>query len=67
MLLGTFGRLPWGELAALYRCDVDLDRGAVQVRNSLTELSSGAYVIGPPKSAAGRRQVLIPEVVFPDL
>ena len=60
VLLGTFGSLRWGELAALRRQDIDLDAGAVHVRYSLTELSSGAYAFGPPKSAAGRRQVLIP-------
>ncbi len=67
VLLGTFGSLRWGELAGLRRRDVDLDDSAVHVRNSLTELSSGAYAFGPPKSAAGRRQVLIPDVIVPDL
>ena len=67
VLLGTFGSLRWGELAALRRQDIDLDAGVVHVRYSLTELSSGAYAFGPPKSAAGRRQVLIPDAIVPDL
>jgi integrase len=60
VLLGTFGSLRWGELAALCRSDVDLEARVVHVRYSLTELSSGSYAFGPPKSEAGRRRVLIP-------
>ena len=67
MLLGTFGSLRWGELAALCRSDVDLEARAVHVRYSLTELSSGSYAFGPPKSEAGRRQVLIPDVIVAEL
>jgi integrase len=67
VLLGTFGSLRWGELAALRRGDVDLEGRSVQVRYSLTELSTGSYAFGPPKSEAGRRQVLIPDVIVPQL
>jgi len=67
VLLGTFGSLRWGELAALTRGNVDADAGLVTVRASLAELTTGELVIGPPKSAAGRRTVALPASVRPDL
>ena len=59
VLLAVFGSLRWGELAALRRCDVDLTQGTVRVERSLTELGGGGYLYGPPKSAAGRRVVVV--------
>jgi integrase len=46
---------------------VDLEARAVHVRYSLTELSNGSHAFGPPKSEAGRRQVLIPDVIVAEL
>jgi integrase len=65
VLLAVFGSLRWGELAALRRCDVDLKTGAVSVSQQLTELPGRGFVFGPPKSAAGKRLVVIPEAVLP--
>jgi integrase len=61
----VFGGLRWGELAALRRCDVDLETGTVRVFRQLAEQRGGGFVIGPPKSDAGRRVVVIPEVIMP--
>jgi integrase len=66
VLLAAFGSLRWGELAALRRCDIDSAHGTVRVERSLTELSGG-YLVGPPKSAAGKRVVVIPAVIRPAL
>jgi integrase len=66
VLLAAFGSLRWGELAALRRCDVDAEHGTVRVERSLTELSGG-YLFGPPKSAAGKRVVVVPAVIRPAL
>jgi hypothetical protein len=33
----------------------------------LQELSSGAIVVGPPKTAAGRRTAVIPDAIIPEL
>ena len=66
VLMAAFGSLRWGELAALRRCDVDAAHGTVRVERSLTELSGG-YLFGPPKSAAGRRVVVLPGVIRPAL
>jgi integrase len=67
VLLGTFGSLRWGELAALRRASVDLDAGTVKVEQSLTELPGGGYHYGPPKSDAGQRLVSLSDMIIPDL
>jgi integrase len=67
VLLGTFGSLRWGELAALRRGDIDLEACTVQVARQLTETISGAPSFGPPKSDAGVRLVPFPDVIAADL
>jgi hypothetical protein len=41
---------------------LDLDQGTVRVVNAVSEVN-GPIVVGPPKSAAGRRTVAVPESV----
>jgi integrase len=67
VLLAAFGSLRWGELAALRRCDVDEEHGTIRVERSLTELAGGGRIFGPPKSAAGKRVVVVPTVIGPAL
>jgi integrase len=67
VLLATFASLRWGEVIALRRCDLDLDRRTVRVRAAYVERSTGEMLLGPPKSRAGRRVVGIPGVVIPAL
>jgi integrase len=67
VLLGTFGSLRWGELAALRRCDIDLEAGTVRVARQLDELRGGGFAFGPPKSDAGLRVVPFPDVITADL
>lgn len=67
VLLAVFGSLRWGEVTALRRSDVDMDRGTVTVRAALSERSSGEMVLGPPKSAAGLRTVMLPAPVAEQL
>ena len=55
----------WGELAALRRCDVDLEAGTVRVVRQLTELSGGQFAPGPPKSDAGKRVIVLPAAIMP--
>lgn len=67
VLLAAFTGLRWGELMALRRSHLDLDgEGVVMVRFSLSEVD-GKFIEGPPKSAAGRRDVAIPDVIVPEL
>jgi integrase len=62
VLVAAFGGLRWGELAGLRRKRIDLEAGTVTVAEQLVEVN-GAFSIGPPKSAAGRRTVALPAVV----
>jgi integrase len=66
VLLAAFTGLRWGELLALRRRHLDLDDGIVKVRGSMGEIG-GRLIEGPPKSAAGRRDVAIPEAIVPEL
>jgi integrase len=64
VLMGTFTSLRWGELAALRRCDIDLEARTVRVVRQLAEVPGG-FAFGPPKSRAGKRVVPIPDVIIP--
>jgi hypothetical protein len=50
-----------------YTSPVSLDSGTVQVVSSLTETDTGVLLVGPPKSAAGRRTIHLPPLVLPSL
>jgi integrase len=65
ILLAVFAGLRWGELAALRRCDVDPEGGTVRVFRQLAEQRGGGFTVGPPKSDAGKRVVVIPDVIMP--
>lgn len=64
VLLAVFGSLRWGELAALRRCDLDLDEQTVRIVRQLTEIS-GHLTFGPPKTQAGKRTVAVPDLIIP--
>jgi integrase len=64
ILLAVFCSLRWGELAALRRRDIDLALGTIRVTASVAELADGSLVTGPPKSAASRRTVAMPNFVI---
>lgn len=64
VLLATYTALRFGELAALTRRNVDLEKATVTVVASASDLKDGTRIIGEPKSWAGRRTVSIPEVVL---
>jgi integrase len=66
ILLAALSGLRWGELAALRRCDVDLDRSTVRVPRKLAALRRGME-FGPPKSQAGNRVVALPAAAVAEL
>jgi integrase len=59
VIVAAFSGLRWGELAALRRCDVDLQAGTVRVPRKLAALRGGLE-FGAPKSDAGLRTVALP-------
>jgi len=52
-----------GELVALHWSDVDLEKGVLQVRYTLSRVRGMGYVEGEPKTKKGRRKILLPSVV----
>ncbi len=58
-LLAAWCALRYGELFELRRSDVDLDAGVLRVRRGVVWIG-GDPQVGPPKSAAGIRDVNIP-------
>jgi integrase len=67
VLTAAFAGLRCGELAALTRARVDLDAHTISVVENQIELSGGVLLIGPPKSEAGRRTLVIPDALVPEL
>ncbi|MDQ6849167.1 MAG: tyrosine-type recombinase/integrase [Actinomycetota bacterium] len=63
ILVTTFASLRWGEVSALRRSDFDLAAGLVVVRAAFVERSDGSLELGPPKSRAGLRAVVLPAFV----
>jgi integrase len=56
-----------GELFALRRGDVDLLHGVVTVRRKRLRLASGQIIEDDPKTAAGRRRVVLPATIVSEL
>ncbi len=67
VLLAAFGSLRWGEVTALRRCDVAEDGSWVRVSRAFVEVSGKGLTVGPPKSRAGVRTVIIPAAVRPEV
>ncbi len=67
VLMATYTALRFGELAALTRRNLDLDKATVTVVASASELNDGRRIVGEPKSTAGRRTVSIPAAILPVL
>jgi len=67
VLVTAFCSLRWGEVAALRRCDVAEDGSWVRVSFAHTEVVGRGIVVGPPKSRAGVRTVVVPMAIRADL
>jgi integrase len=65
VLLAAFCGLRLGELLALRRDRIDLERQVVIVTDSLLELSNGLIELGPPKTEASVRSVSLPPHLVP--
>ncbi|HEY7136564.1 MAG TPA: tyrosine-type recombinase/integrase [Acidimicrobiia bacterium] len=67
VLTAAFAGLRFGELAALTRGRIDLEARTISVVDNQVELSDGTVFLGPPKSGAGRRTIVIPDALVPEL
>jgi len=67
VLLAAWCQLRRGEVLGLRRRDVDMLHGALVVERAQTVTTDGVLVLGPPKTAAGRRTLTIPPHVLPAL
>lgn len=66
-LLAGWAGLRFSELAALRRCDIDLDAGEVSVARAAVDVVGKPRTYDRPKSDAGRRTVAIPPHIVPAL
>ncbi len=64
VLLAAWCGLRWGETAELRRKDVAKDGGVLRVHRAVT-YRSGTFHVGPPKTAAGVRDVAVPPHIRP--
>ncbi|MGW1835846.1 site-specific integrase [Streptomyces sp. NPDC002067] len=65
--IAAYGPARPEEQAALRRPDVDLENVGVWIRTAEPELTTGRRVPGDPKSAAGKRFIVLPEFMAVDL
>ncbi len=56
-----------GELLALRWSDIDLEIGAVQVKRTVDYIGKYGYVENEPKTAAGKRMIMLPSFVVDSL
>ncbi len=67
VLMAAFTGLRRGELFGLTRERIDLLHKTVTVAEQRQQLRDGTIVIGPPKTDAGRRTLVLPEPIIPEL
>jgi integrase len=67
VLLAAFGGLRRGELFALRRRDLNLLHRTVSVELQRQQGAHGEDIVGPPKTAAGRRTLVLPAEVVAEL
>ena len=63
-LLGAWCAMRYGELAELRRGDIDFRDSRVKIRRGVVRVEGG-YIVGPPKTDAGIRDVAIPPHLLP--
>ena len=67
VLLATWCQLRRGEILGLCRSDVNEGDGVIQIVRSRTFTRDGTSVIKEPKTAAGRRELVVPSNVAAEL
>ena len=56
-----------GEILGLKWADIDLSRGVLSVKRTLSRGDAGKYTFNPPKTAAGRRSIALPQSLVQSL
>ena len=64
VVLGSWCSMRIGEILALTRGDIDAEAGTVRVDKSAWELGDRQRRVGPPKTAAGVRVIVVPPHVM---
>lgn len=64
--LASWCALRFGELTELRRADIDLTAEVIKIRRAVTKVD-GEFIIGPPKTEAGIRDVAIPSALMPSV
>ncbi|HXH59117.1 site-specific integrase [Iamia sp.] len=67
VLAAAFVGLRKGEILGLRRRDVDLDQATLTVAQQRQLDTTGAHLVGPPKTDAGRRAISLPGALLDDL
>jgi len=67
VVLAGFLGLRLGELLGLARRHVNVLHRTLTVEQQQQELGKGQVVLGPPKSAAGTRTIVLPALVLPEI
>jgi integrase len=67
ILLAAFAQLRFGELIALRRNNIDLDKMELRVRRATAEMEDGTQVDGDPKSEADKRPISLPDGLRSDI
>lgn len=67
ILLAAWSGARWGELVALTRESLDLERGTLTIDKQYVELRDGTLLLDTPKTAAGVRTVHIPPHLIDEL
>lgn len=62
ILLGAYMGLRWGEMMALRRMDIDLENHEIHITRAVKR-GQGGNTIGAPKTTAGVRTLVIPELI----
>lgn len=63
VLLAAFAFLRWGEVSALRRCDIADDGSWLRISRAFVESTEKGMIVGPPKSKAGARTLMLPTAV----
>jgi integrase len=64
--LAGYCAMRFGEITELRRGDIDIESGVVRITRAVTRVK-GAFIVGPPKTTAGRRTVTIPPRFIPEI